>query len=99
MERSNRLFIFGLGYSARVFARRLAAEGWAIAGTRRSGGSEPAIEGCRVFLFGRGQPLDSAGLEALSAASHVLCSVTPDEIGDPVLDHHRAAIAKHRGLA
>ncbi len=98
MERSNRIFIFGLGYSARVFARRLAGRGWAIAGTSRSGQTAPAIEGCQVFLFDRGQPLDSAGFEALSAASHILCSAPPDETGDPVLDHYRAALAGHARL-
>lgn len=98
MEPSNRLFIFGLGYSARLLARRLAGQGWAIAGTSRSPGSAPAIEGCRMFLFDRGHPLDSAGLEALSAATHLLCSVPPDETGDPVLGHHRAALAKHGAL-
>lgn len=98
MGRANRLFVFGLGYSAQVFARLLSDRGWAIAGTSRGAGAAPAIEGCRMFSFERGQPLDSAGLDALSAASHVLCSVPPDEIGDPVLDHHRTAIAGHGGL-
>ncbi len=51
-----------------------------------------------MFLFDRGHPLDSAGLEALSAATHLLCSVPPDETGDPVLGHHRAALAKHGAL-
>ena len=98
MEPSKRLFIFGLGYSARVFARRLAGHGWAHAGTSRSAGAAPAIEGCRMFHFERGRPLDRAGLEALSAATHLLCSVPPDDAGDPVLGHHRAALAKHDGL-
>ena len=34
--RIRRLFCFGLGYSARVLAQQLAAEGWQIAGTGRS---------------------------------------------------------------
>ena len=32
---SGTLFCFGLGYSAHVLARRLAAEGWEIRGTTR----------------------------------------------------------------
>jgi hypothetical protein len=32
----NRLFCFGLGYSAAVLARRLKAQGWRIAGTART---------------------------------------------------------------
>jgi len=98
MEPSNRLFIFGLGYSARAFARRLAGRGWAIAGTSRNPGAQPAIEGCRMFRFERGRPLNAAGLEALAAATHLLCSVPPDEAGDPVLGHHRAALAGHGAL-
>lgn len=98
MEPSNRLFIFGLGYSARAFARRLAGRGWAIAGTSRNPGAAPAIEGCRMFRFERGHPLNSAGLEALAAATHLLCSVPPDETGDPVLGHHRPAISGHGAL-
>jgi nucleoside-diphosphate-sugar epimerase len=98
MERSKQLFVFGLGYSARVFARKLVDQGWAIVGTCRNAESAPAIEGSRMFRFDRGMPLDGAGLEALSAATHILCSVPPDEFGDPVLDHHRVALAGHRYL-
>ncbi len=98
MDPSKRLFIFGLGYAARVLAELLAGQGWALAGTSRSPASGPAIEGCPVFGFGPGQPLNGAGIEALSAATHVLCSVPPDEAGDPVLGHHRAALAKHGAL-
>jgi 3-hydroxyisobutyrate dehydrogenase-like beta-hydroxyacid dehydrogenase len=34
-RRVNRLFCFGLGFSAEALVRRLAAKGWAIAGTAR----------------------------------------------------------------
>ncbi|MHA1537212.1 MAG: SDR family oxidoreductase [Alphaproteobacteria bacterium] len=98
MEPSNRLFIFGLGYSARLLAHRLAGLGWAIAGTARS--AEPATtpEGFRLFPFARERPLAGAGLAALAAASHILSSVPPDEAGDPVIELHRGAICRHGNL-
>jgi len=98
MERSYRLFIFGLGYSARVLARRLAEAGWAIAGTSRIVGSRPAEANFSVFPFDRDQPLGAEGIEALTTATHILSSVPPDEIGDPVLDHHRNAFVRNDGL-
>jgi nucleoside-diphosphate-sugar epimerase len=68
--------IFGLGYTARRVARRLAQQGWTITATGRSGN----------LAFD-----DSAGVRAaLARASHVLSSVPPlrDRGTDPVLDHY-----------
>ena len=98
MEPSNRLFIFGLGYSARVLVNRLAGLGWSIAGTTRSAEPATMVEGCRLFPFARERPLAGEGLEALAAASYILSSVPPDEAGDPVLDIHREAISGHGNL-
>jgi nucleoside-diphosphate-sugar epimerase len=83
------LFCFGLGYTARVLARRLADRGWEIRGTTRSPEKAAvlAAEGYQVWLFDRGRPLDHAA-EALAGVSHVLTSIAPDEAGDPVLDAH-----------
>jgi nucleoside-diphosphate-sugar epimerase len=93
-----RLFCFGLGFTALTLARRLRAEGWEVAGTCRSAGKQArlAAEGFASHLFDRGRPLDEAGLAALAAATHVLSSVPPDATGDPVLDHHAAALARTR---
>ena len=79
---TRRLFIFGLGFSGRVIARRLTAEGWAVAGTCRSG---EAVDppGIRVFAFDRDHPLPEG---ALAGTTHLLSTVPPDEGGDPVLD-------------
>jgi nucleoside-diphosphate-sugar epimerase len=82
----SRLFCFGLGYSAAALARRLKARGWQVAGTAR----EPeacaarAAEGYDMRLFARGTPLADARA-ALAGATHVLLSVPPDAMGDPVL--------------
>jgi nucleoside-diphosphate-sugar epimerase len=84
-----RLFCFGLGYTALALARRLMAEGWAIAGTTRAADKQAllAAEGIRFHLFGRDRPLRNAAA-ALAGTTHLLTSIHPDEVGDPVLDHH-----------
>ena len=40
-----RLFVFGLGYTARVFADALKAEGWRVAAPSRSEEKRAAPEG------------------------------------------------------
>lgn len=79
---AGRFFLFGLGFTGRVIARRLQAAGWQVAGTTRSGIASglPDVE---VHAFDRGRPLPEA---ALDGVTHVLSSVPPDEEGDPVLD-------------
>jgi hypothetical protein len=82
------LFCFGLGYSALHTARRLAAEGWTIAGTASTPEGAAAIveEGYEAHVFdGLRRHPDIAA--ALSRATHVLISVPPGE-QDPVLRHH-----------
>ncbi len=73
------LFIFGMGYSAGVLARRLRAQGWQVTGTGR-GGTMPFSDRAAV-------------LAALGLASHVLSSVPPGrDGGDPVLADYSAAL-------
>ncbi|MCA3256140.1 MAG: SDR family NAD(P)-dependent oxidoreductase [Alphaproteobacteria bacterium] len=74
----SRLLIFGLGYTASRLATRLTAEGWMVAGTRRSG----------VLTVGS----DAVAAE-IAAATHILSSVPPEAGADPVLAAHGAAIA------
>ncbi|BAI73362.1 NAD-dependent epimerase/dehydratase [Azospirillum sp. B510] len=94
-----RLFVFGLGYSARVFAERLRAEGWRIAATCRGEEKKAALEaeGIEAFLFDRGRPLADARA-ALAGTTHLLVSVPPDGKGDPVLDQHARDLADLRTL-
>lgn len=96
---ANRLFCFGLGYSAAVLARRLQDQGWRVAGTCRSAGKQAALraQGIDAYLFGRGRPLVDPQ-QALAGATHILSSVPPDDQGDPVLDHHGNDIASARGI-
>ena len=74
-----RLFVFGLGYSAGVLARRLRERGWRVDGTGRGG----------TIAFD-----DHAAVNAaLRGASHVLSSVPPGRDGaDPVLVRYGAAL-------
>ncbi|USI74094.1 SDR family NAD(P)-dependent oxidoreductase [Sphingomonas morindae] len=76
------LFIFGLGFSAGHLRRRLEAQGWRVAGTRRA-----AAAGALAFA-------DEAAVRvALAGADAVLSSVPPDETGaDPVLARYGDAL-------
>ena len=91
----NRLFAFGLGFSAQALAERLAQQGWEIAGTARDA---PKIAQLRAkgydaarFTGGETNP-DLADL--LQGTTHLLHSIPPGTEGDPVLAHYRDEIAK-----
>jgi len=90
----DRLFCFGLGYSARVLAERARARGWTVAGTARTPAAVADLRAAGIagFLFDRDRPLDDAPA-ALAGATHILSSVPPDDRGDTVLDHHGRDIA------
>ncbi len=94
-----KLFCFGFGYSAAALAARLGPRGWRLAGTARSAEKVAAMaaEGVEGFLFDRGRPLDDASA-ALDGTTHLLSSVPPDTVGDPVLDQHEGDIARCRTL-
>jgi nucleoside-diphosphate-sugar epimerase len=95
-----RLFCFGLGYSAVELAQRLQRQGWSIAGTCRSEAAAAPLraQGFDVTLFDRAQP-PAAPEATLAGASHLLSSVPPDDMGDPVLDHWAPALTALGGIA
>ncbi len=97
MTRSH-LFCFGLGYSALTLARRLAASGWLLTGTCRSAQKAATLceAGFAAVLFDRNRPVEAA---ALNGVTHLLVSVPPDAIGDPVLALHGSDIAALSGLS
>lgn len=75
-----RIFIFGLGYSARRIANRLERSGWEVVSTGRDG----------TLSFDD----DGSVRMALADSSHVLSSVPPaGEGGDPVLGRYGTALA------
>jgi nucleoside-diphosphate-sugar epimerase len=74
-----RMFIFGLGYSAKRIAAALEARGWEVISTGRDG----------TLAFD-----DHANVRlALADAGHVLSSVPPAGDGDPVLAVYGDALA------
>ena len=94
------LFCFGLGYCATRLARVLRDEGWRIIGTSRDVAAlrRLAAEGFEVLPFSREAPLGERST-LLAQATHVLSSVPPDELGDPVLDFCGDALRARAGLA
>ncbi len=98
-EADGRLFVFGFGNSALALRRRTVKRFAAMAGTTRGGKRAERLraEGIDAFAFDGTAP--GAGVaEALANATHLICSVPPDEAGDPVLLHHQADIAAARTL-
>ncbi|HIJ63778.1 MAG TPA: SDR family oxidoreductase [Rhodospirillaceae bacterium] len=85
------LFCFGFGYTAQALARRLLAEGWRVSGTVRAPLERADV---RLFPFDRTRPLPAG---ALDGVTHLLTSVPPDQLGDPVLDAAGAAILAAQG--
>jgi len=81
-----RVFLFGAGYSARAFARRMAGRIESIAGTTRSPENFQALEtaGIEPLLFD-GTILPEDVRERLTATTHLVVSAAPDRTGDPVL--------------
>jgi nucleoside-diphosphate-sugar epimerase len=81
---TNRLFIFGLGFSGSAIAARAKAVGWSVAGTVR--GSDKARQlaavGIEAHLFDGTAALPAA---ALAGTTHVLCTIAPGTTGDPAL--------------
>ncbi len=88
-----RLFCFGLGYSAQALAGALLAQNWRIAGTSRSDDevAARAKQGIESYHF------DRLPASALDGTTHLLCSVPPDEAGDPVLAKYRPALLQITG--
>lgn len=94
MDGPGTLFCFGFGFSARVLAARLRAQGWTIRGTSRSADKCAALraEGVEAFVFDRDHPLDDVAA-VFDGVTHLLSSVPPDAEGDPVLERHGPDIA------
>ena len=81
---TERLFIFGLGYSGLEIARLARAAGWSVAGTCTSEqkAAELRADGIEAHCFD-GTAVLPAG--AMDGTSHVLCTIAPGTTGDPAL--------------
>ena len=96
----NRLFCFGLGFSALTLARRLLAQGWAVAGTCRTPDKARRLkdEGIDAHLFD-GQQAMARARAALAGTTHLIASVPPSDRHDPVARLHGPDIAGLTDLA
>lgn len=92
-----KLFVFGLGYSARAVVERLGPRLEAAWGTTRDPEKLAEIAGLGVtpLLFDAASPPGNPTTiaVALREADHLLVSIGPGEAGDPVLAQCRDAIA------
>ena len=90
----NRLFAFGLGFSALELAKRLSAKGWRVAGTARDDGKIKRLERERYEAIRfAGEPRNAALIAHLAGTTHLLHSIPPGADGDPVLASYRDEIA------
>ena len=88
---------FGFGYSALALARRLAARGMDdVRGTCRSANRRLRCgrQAFRPFCSTGDRPVDPAVLDGVT---HLLVSVPPDAVGDPVLDPARRRYRRAAG--
>lgn len=99
-----KLFCFGLGYSARNLIRHLKQQdtGWQFSGTCRrfskNSGPENPMPDVDTHIFDGNKPMVTTA-ELLADVTHMLISIAPqDNIGDPVLRHHGTKISKLRNL-
>lgn len=90
----SRLFAFGLGYSAQVLARRLAAKGCQIAGTARDEANIARLstQGYQVARFA-GEPGNRDVATLLLGTTHLVHSIPPGPDSDALLAHYRNEIA------
>ena len=94
---TRRLFIFGLGYSGLEIAKLARARGFDVAGTCTTAEKAAQLRhaGFDVHLFDGTAALPEA---VLRAASHILCSIAPNETGDPALRVCRARLGDAQWL-
>ncbi len=91
----NTLLCIGLGYTAQVFAARVAAEGWRVIGTAKSddGAARIATHGYDAIAFDGTAPSEALRT-ALATATHILVSAPPDAAGDPLLRQHAGDLSQ-----
>ncbi|WP_439394520.1 SDR family oxidoreductase [Bradyrhizobium sp. PMVTL-01] len=93
-----RLFILGLGYSARHFVRKFGGAFAHVAGTVRDPGARNDLPDIEVHAFSGSPPAD-ATLERISDADVLLVSIPPGSGGDPALAAFADVLAeRHRKI-
>lgn len=90
--RRMRLFILGLGYSARHFVRKFGSAFSHVAGTVRDPAQRNDLAGIEVHAFSGSDP-DRGTVQRLRDADVVLVSVPPGSAGDPAITAFTDALA------
>lgn len=80
-----RLFILGLGYSARHFVRRFGGAFSHIAGTVRDPAKQDDLGDIELHTFSGSRPPARETVERVSEADVLLISIPPGSTGDPAL--------------
>lgn len=90
---TNRLFIFGLGYSGLEIAKLAKAQGWSVAGTCTTEEKARTLraEGIDAHRFDGTTALAPG---SFGEATHVVCTVAPGAAGDPALRTCRALLGR-----
>jgi nucleoside-diphosphate-sugar epimerase len=98
-ENAPKLFCFGLGYCAQALGRALLRAGWRVGGTCQGEDMLETLldEGFEAYLSDSRRPLAEARAR-LRNTTHLLSSVPPTPVGDPVLAYHRHPIQKAAGI-
>jgi len=78
------VLVLGMGYSGRHLAALLRAQGIACSGTVRDPGAAPD-DGLTRYRLAEGVPVDEGLRAALRRADAIVCSVPPEDAGDPAL--------------
>ncbi len=94
---ADRLFCFGLGFSAMALAERLLPQGWDVSGTVRGEQDESKTKNISVCTFDGSHPTPEIS-EAISRATHLLITIPPQLSGDVVLENFAEEISKARHL-
>ncbi len=81
-----KIFIFGAGYSGKVFARARPEADTSISGTTRSAEKFDALRDAGIEPLRFEGELTPVIAEALRHTTHLVVSIAPDEAGDPVLN-------------
>lgn len=87
---TNHLLSIGHGFTAKVFGSYVAQRGWTVTGTTRSQEKSKTLSAMGVHpIVWPGNDLS----DAISEATHILVSASPDANGDHFLNEYRDALA------
>jgi hypothetical protein len=92
-----RMFCFGMGFSSKALAKRLAPQGWQISGTVRGAQDQIKTKNISVIPYDGSKPTLAIS-EAISHSTHLLITIPPQPSGDVVLKNFSQEISRARHL-